>query len=233
MNDFEQLLARHQNQFGNVVPFNKSSDKYFEIKLNTATANVPKEYLSANAPLEKYLDEYLPKINARYAVGGYSEIRNAYSKSDLFDTAKEPRRLHIGVDIFGVVGTPVYLPFEGVVHSYGNNSSFGDYGPTLIMQHQLEGINFYTLYGHLSLSDFETWQTWQPNKIMETGSLLGHFGNYNENVGWAAHLHFQIIKNLGGKKGDYFGVCAESEAAFYLNNCPNPEIMLQLKPYYI
>ena len=48
----------------------------------------------------------------------------------------EPRRLHLGVDIWADAGTPVYVPLDGRIHSFRDNNHFGDYGPTVILQHR-------------------------------------------------------------------------------------------------
>jgi hypothetical protein len=56
--------------------------------------------------------------------------------------------------------------------------------------------------------------------------MIGYMGNCAENVGWSPHVHFQIIMDMQGKKGDYFGVCSENEKDFYLQNCPNPNLIL-------
>ena len=61
--------------------------------------------------------------------------------------------LHLGTDIWGPVGTKIFAPLGGMVHSFAFNNNLGDYGATIILQHQLDTWNFYTLYGHLSLKD--------------------------------------------------------------------------------
>jgi hypothetical protein len=38
-----------------------------------------------------------------------------------------------------------------IVFAFNNN--FSDYGATIILQHQLDTVVFYTLYGHVSLVD--------------------------------------------------------------------------------
>ncbi|MEP6913389.1 MAG: response regulator, partial [bacterium] len=46
------------------------------------------------------------------------------------------------------------------------------------------------------------------------------------NGDWPPHLHFQIIEDMRVHEGDYPGVCSISERAKYLNNCPNPDLIL-------
>jgi hypothetical protein len=42
-------------------------------------------------------------------------------------------------------------------------------------------------------------------------------------------LHFQIINDMQGKKGDYPGVSSKKELAFYKKNCPDPNLLLKIK----
>jgi murein DD-endopeptidase MepM/ murein hydrolase activator NlpD len=114
------------------------------------------------------------------------------------------------------------------VHSIANNAAYGDYGATIILGHRLDGVNFYSLYGHLSLADLSQLESGQPIK---GGSLIAHFGPQTENGQWPPHLHFQLILDLEGKEGDYPGVCRFSERESYLNNCPDPDLLLQLLQY--
>jgi murein DD-endopeptidase MepM/ murein hydrolase activator NlpD len=90
------------------------------------------------------------------------------------------------------------------------------------MQHQIEDLIFYTLYGHLSERDLIL----EPGTLIPSGSTFAHFGTPKENGHWPPHLHFQVILDLQGASGDYPGVCAISERYFYQQNCPNPAIFL-------
>jgi murein DD-endopeptidase MepM/ murein hydrolase activator NlpD len=67
---------------------------------------------------------------------------------------------------------------------------------------------------------------WEGKRI-KSGEKLGDLGNILENGNWPPHLHFQLIFDLEGMKGDYPGVCKVSEKAKYLANCPDPEIILR------
>jgi murein DD-endopeptidase MepM/ murein hydrolase activator NlpD len=137
-----------------------------------------------------------------------------------------PRTLHLGIDLWLAAGTPITAVLGGTVHSTQDNAAFGDYGPTLILEHVLEGERFFTLYGHLAQP---TLQRTRAGQRIETGQLLGWLGAPHENVGWPPHLHFQVMRDLGGRRGDYPGVARPSEAAPWLANCPDPNLLLRIR----
>jgi murein DD-endopeptidase MepM/ murein hydrolase activator NlpD len=122
----------------------------------------------------------------------------------------------------------VMAPLDGIIHSYAFNNNDSDYGATLLLTHQLEGMGFHTLYGHLSLNSLKNLH---EGKHIRKGDVTGEFGMRFENGNWPPHLHFQLIIDLQGWKGDYPGVCKFSERAHWLENCPDPDLVLQLQQY--
>jgi hypothetical protein len=52
-----------------------------------------------------------------------------------------------------------------------------------------------------------------------------------ENGNWPSHLHFQIILDLQDWQGDYPGVCKYSERQLWLDNCPDPDLILGMNQY--
>lgn len=126
----------------------------------------------------------------------------------------------------GATGTTIFTPYEGEVFSVRNNAGTGDYGPTIILKHQLVGVEFYSLYGHLSLDSI---QNVKQGDFFATGTPLCSLGNYPENGEWAPHLHFQLITNLDDfNDGDYPAVCTEADKAKFAEYCPNPNLMLKI-----
>jgi murein DD-endopeptidase MepM/ murein hydrolase activator NlpD len=115
-----------------------------------------------------------------------------------------------------------------MVHSFAYNEGFGDYGATIILLHQLDTVSFHTLYGHLSLEDISSLS---EGAYITRGEIVGHFGEPHENGNWPPHLHFQIIRDVRIKNGDYPGVCALSEREAYLKNCPNADLILDMMKY--
>lgn len=180
----------------------------------------------------RYVDDAVKQAGADYGIGGYNEHRTIYSRSELFDGTEasgEPRRLHLGVDIWASVGTPVYVPVSGRVHSFANNATRGDYGATILLTHTAGSFVFHTLYGHLSLSSLEGLQ---EGKEVEVGQMLAEMGGPVENGYWPPHLHFQLILDPGSRRGDYPGVCRYSEREQWLLNSPDPAPLLNRAGIY-
>src|SRR5690606_21758756 len=112
-------------------------------------------------------------------------------------------------------GTSVLAPLDAKVHSFKNNEGLGDYGPTIILEHQIENETFYTLYGHLSLESIENLTV---GTFFKKGEQIATLGNSAVNGDYAPHVHFQIIKNMEDKWGDYPGVCNTNDLNFYIEN---------------
>ena len=224
----ETKLQQNQNLFHNVVPFDAQYDKLLPMNFTATNTELSDEILNNTNVFSKYISEKLASNQALYGIGGYNEHRTIYTRSDVFNAItniEEPRRLHLGIDIWGEAGTPVFAPLGGVVHSFAFNDRFGDYGATIILLHQLNSTAFYTLYGHLSISNLPNLE---EGKYISIGEPVGNFGEPFENGNWPPHLHFQIVKDMEGKWGDYPGVCAYSEKEKYLDNCPDPDYILNM-----
>lgn len=174
--------------------------------------------------LGRYLGDVLMWNNARIGIGRYNEERILYS-SELFRSGGEKRNIHLGVDIFTDAGTEVLCPLDGAVHSFQNNSARGDFGPTIILEHTIKGKKFYTLYGHLSI---ESIKGLHEGMNFKKGDVLCRIGDISVNGGWPAHLHFQVISDLKGRRGDFPGVCSPSQRARYLELCPDPNAILKI-----
>jgi peptidoglycan LD-endopeptidase LytH len=223
----EKILAKNTANFHPVVAFNSGREKLFPIDFTQNNEELKRVDIKTTETLASYINYQLTTHNAKYGIGGYNENRVLYQRSSHFAGA-EARTIHLGIDIWGPAGTKVYVPLGGVVHSFAYNNNFGDYGATIILQHQLETTVFHTLYGHLSLADIAHLQ---EGKYIGRGEPLAHFGGPKENGDWPPHLHFQIITDMELKQGDYPGVCTVTESEKYLANCPNPDLILDMMKY--
>lgn len=182
---------------------------------------------SSSEDLETYIWNHIEKHQAKVAFGGYLEKRNIYERSDYFNSSDQEikRNIHLGLDLWIKAGSPIYAPLEGIIHSFKNNTNFGDYGLTIILEHTVDGTKFYTLYGHLGLNSLSDKSI---GSSIKKGERIAALGTSQENGDYAPHLHFQIIKNLQGYEGDYPGVCNAEELDFYKRNCPNPNVLLKI-----
>jgi murein DD-endopeptidase MepM/ murein hydrolase activator NlpD len=245
--NFEERLKRYAGEFAKVVPFH-DSDKLLRLDFTENNTELTMETLVDTTKFSAYINAKLQGYT--YGIGGYNEHRTIYKRSHVFDTSflppkeeagseqvnaaladkpplesasEEPRRLHLGIDIWGPAETPIYAPLEGTVHSFAFNDAYGDYGATLLLQHDINGFLFHTLYGHLSLASI---REKLEGQTITKGEWIAAFGVPAENGQWPPHLHFQIIVDMQGMKGDYPGVCKYSEREKYLENCPDANLIL-------
>lgn len=224
MPDFPGLLA--DVPAASPLPFALNSKRGLRLDLSAANPRLLGLDTADTPGFSAWVRAELERNGADYGAGGYGENRPLYRMSPVFEGGgEEARSLHLGIDLWLAAGTPVHAVLTGHVHSLQDNASFGDYGPTLIFEHHLLGKDFYTLYGHLSRKSLERLR---PGHLVQAGECIGALGEEHENLGWPPHLHFQVIHDLEGRSGDYPGVCKPSEAAFWLANCPDPNLLLRM-----
>jgi len=219
---FEDFLVQLPAHF--VLPQAFKGGPFYLFDLTAANMALTPELLRSEKAFCSYIHSSMVEVGAELGIGAYAEDRVIYRKSEVF-SGEEARSLHLGIDLWAPAGTPVFAPLPGSIHSFANNAASGDYGPTIILEHHLKGVVFYTLYGHLSLPSLENLQTGMQ---VAAGQQLGSLGAWRENVHWPPHLHFQIIRDLEGRKGDFPGVCAPSEREKWLALCPDPNLLLRL-----
>lgn len=225
------LLKKYQPGFHAIVPFTPGRDTLLRLHLTAQNKELHSGIFEDTPLFCAWINQQLNTAGARYGIGGYGEHRTVYSASRVFDGAvpgEEPRRLHLGTDIWGKPHTAVMAPIDGIVHSFAFNDRKGDYGATIILTHTLEGKHFYTLYGHLSLNSLKNLQ---EGERIEAGQVFAELGIPSENGQWPPHLHFQLIRDIGDARGDYPGVCRYSEKERWMDNCPDPDLLLQLNQY--
>lgn len=166
-------------------------------------------------------------MQGRPAIGRYDEVRPFYT-SDAYEVrgneGPQWRTVHIGLDIFMPPGTPVYAPLDGIVHSFQDNANDRDYGPAIILEHRINGeLTFFTLYGHLTRTSLAGLQVGQ--KIAASQEFC-QMGPMPENGNWSPHLHFQVMLDDLGWKGDYPGVAFPEKREIWKSLCPDPWFLL-------
>ena len=103
---YERLKA-HSHSFHKVVDFNPLKEKLAGFDLTNDNKELVEIDLADTKTFTGYVEEKLKKAKAKYGIGGYNELRELYARSNVFDArpGEEPRRLHLGVDIWGPEGT--------------------------------------------------------------------------------------------------------------------------------
>ncbi|MDA0315497.1 MAG: peptidoglycan DD-metalloendopeptidase family protein, partial [Bacteroidetes bacterium] len=132
--------------------------------------------LSDTVAFDAFVFKQLESAGKPYGYGGYFEKRDIYRRSEVFATAQEDfRNIHLGIDIWTAAGSPIFAPIDGKVHSFQDNVGFGNYGPTIILEHQVEGKIFYSLYGHLR---HENLQRLELGQVLRAGEEFCQVGPY-------------------------------------------------------
>lgn len=219
---FKNIVSERITVLNNSI----TKSKFIKLDLSETNHELEKVDVSSSDKLGNYITNFINKYNAQVAYGGYLESRNIYKRSHHFNSqAKEERNIHLGIDLWCDADAPIYTPFDAVVHSFKNNMNHGDYGPTIILEHKITGVTFYTLYGHLSLKSI---QNLEIGKRFKQGEKIATLGDASINGDYPPHLHFQIIIDIQDFKGDYPGVCSKKDLVFYKANCPDPNLLLKL-----
>ncbi|MCB8941082.1 MAG: aminotransferase class III-fold pyridoxal phosphate-dependent enzyme [Ardenticatenaceae bacterium] len=183
----------------------------------------------------------VPSVVKKIGIGRYDEPRRIYT-ADSFripgNDRDEWRTIHIGLDLFAVAGTAVHAPLPATIHSFANNAARFDYGPVIVLQHDVsEDLTFYTLYGHLSEASLDDLTIGQP---IAQGQKFAEIGNFPSNGDWPPHLHLQILVDLlhypvtlsPGHLSplhpatDFPGVAAPSQRPIWRSLCPDPNLLL-------
>ncbi|MEO1054821.1 MAG: peptidoglycan DD-metalloendopeptidase family protein [Bacteroidota bacterium] len=217
-------LMELRKAFHPVVEWGVDEDDIHIFDLTAANERLAKVDVNDETTFCGFINESITENNCRIGMGGYGEDRIVYKLSALFG-GESARTVHLGIDIWTEAGTSVYAPMKGVIHSFKDNDNHGDYGPTLILQHNLEGLTFYTLYGHLSKASLIGKNV--GDKV-DKGQQIATLGSYHENVHWPPHLHFQLLTDMKDHWGDFPGVCHKSQADEYLKMCPDPNLILNI-----
>ncbi|MBC7446783.1 MAG: peptidoglycan DD-metalloendopeptidase family protein [Hymenobacteraceae bacterium] len=195
------------------------------LDFTAANPRLTPENLRGTATFDRLVHQMLAEQGATAGWGGYLEERVIYRRSpELFGEAGPARSLHLGIDVWCPAGTPVATPLPATIYSVQDNAGFGDYGPTVILEHQLDEVTFWSLYGHLGRAETETLQSGQ---LLAAGDSFATVGPWPENGDWPPHLHFQLMTDLLGKRGDFPGVAVPAERAYWAAICPDPNLVLR------
>ena len=109
-----------------------------------------------------------------------------------------------------------------MVFSLGVNDEDGSYGPTIIIQYEVDSKPIWALYGHLSMESLEMVH---EGMTVEEGQVIATVGDKSVNGGWEPHLHFQLSWERP-EGNDMPGVVARKDREWALEKYPDPRIVL-------
>ncbi len=189
----------------------------------TSLSSLPSVDLSVASPL---FDDPAASLDIQIeenCLGRYQEPRLVY-QGDNYLEGSNRRTIHLGIDVFAPAKTAVFAPMESTVLSVQDNVAEFDFGPTVILEHEIqENLKFWTLYGHLSRTSIVRLREGQKIK---KGAPFATLGDKSENGNWSPHLHFQLITNLLGQKGNFSGVANFDYLDVWKRICPDPSMLL-------
>lgn len=221
---FHKWVKAQAGNFAEVVDFHDKKAVHIDLSVSSLVLGNNSNFEDIQR-FERTIQHYLEDRDAELAWGGYAETRPFYT-TDAYQTNGENgaqwRTVHLGMDFWAAAETPVFAPLEGSVHSFEDNKGDCNYGPTIILQHEVsEQLTFFTLYGHLTLNSLDGLEVGMKVK---KGQQIAKIGSSKVNGNWPPHLHFQIILDILGEKGDFAGVAYPHEKEFWLKLCPNPAL---------
>jgi len=223
------FLAR-QPAIAPVLAIDPQREPSIVLDLSVASTLVAGEPSANTEPLlTSRVNAEMRAANVPLAIGRYDEPRLIYV-APAFETGNGPagehRTIHIGLDLFAPVGTPVFAPLDGTVHAWADNRAPQDYGPVIVLRHETDDrTEFFTLYGHLSrksLDDLEVGRT------VRAGEKIATLGPAAVNGGWTPHLHLQLITDLLDLGTDFPGVARPSQRDVWRALCPDPNLIARV-----
>ena len=225
--DFFDILNGIDENPISVLDLQTKPLQYIPLDLSESHLELKTIDLSSAQQFGAFINTYLKTHHAHVAFGGYLEVRDLYKRSAYFNSENKQteRNIHLGLDLWCDAETPVLAALNGTVHSFKNNINHGDYGPTIILKHSVFNMEFYTLYGHLTLDSISNIKV---GDVVKQSQEIGRLGTAAVNGDYPPHLHFQIIKDIQAFTGDYPGVCNQLDLEFYATNCPNPNLLLKI-----
>jgi len=177
--------------------------------------------------LTETISKTMKDAGAVVGVGRYDEARAIYTTGAFAaggSPTAERRTVHLGIDLSVAPGSVVRTPLDGTIHTVADNAAPKDYGPLVILRHEIpSGEEFFTLYGHL---DPDSVAGLKPGRILRAGETFAAVGAPPRNGDWWPHVHVQIILDLLGLDEDFPGVAAPGRRSLWTGLSPDPNLLL-------
>jgi murein DD-endopeptidase MepM/ murein hydrolase activator NlpD len=224
MKSLEEAIHVKKDELSNIFPFDLKGQGIYHLDLSVDNPEIYEFDILDTEQLSDYIQHKLIESEALIAIGGYGENRLVYQRSEHFGSGEDARCIHLGVDVWCEAMTPVFAPLDARIHSFQDNDQSGDYGPTILLEHDLGDQHLYSLYGHLARRSLDGLK---EGMKLKAGEKFAEIGDVHENGQWPPHLHFQLIRDLKDKKGDFPGVASKKDWDYYREMCPDPYLLIK------
>ena len=225
---FENWAKKHNFSLVDLFPtIQRNQIHHLDLSVSSAFAGHQEEF--NNLDLFQFkIDQLQKEVPNKILTGGYLEPRSLYTSSE-YDTignyGRQSRSIHLGIDFWLPIYTPVHALFDGEVVVAVNNEGDKEYGGLIVLKHQQDNFCFYTLYGHNTI---ESVQHHAVGDVIKKGKQVAVLANYPENGNWAPHLHFQVMLSLLDYKNDFPGVGYFHQIEVWKSICPDPNLLFKL-----
>ncbi|SFS49077.1 aminotransferase class III-fold pyridoxal phosphate-dependent enzyme [Lutibacter maritimus] len=227
--NFKKWASQNSFQLNDLFPTIKKNEiQPLDLSVSSTWIGHQEEFNDLDL-FEYKINKLQKEENDKIIAGGYLEPRPIYTSSafdSIGNNGRESRTVHLGVDFWLPNTTPIHALFNSEVVTAVIDAGYKLYGGLLILKHQVEGLTFFTLYGHLSVDSIST------KKIGDTikkGDVIGFLGNKLENGNWVPHLHFQIMLSMLNYNIDFPGVAFHKQIDVWKSICPNPNFLFNTK----
>ncbi len=228
-NKFNDWLAANSFSLEKIFPTVKSNG-VFPLDLSVSSLWIGHQGEFNDLDLFQFKIDRLQKDHpTKIIAGGYLEPRPLYTSSaydKIGNNGREKRTIHLGIDYWLPAQTPVHALFDSEVVIAVNDEGDKEYGGLVALKHIVNDVEFYTLYGHLSVASAIRHTI---GDRLKTGDLIGSLGNYPENGHWAPHLHFQVMLSMLDNKVDFPGVAYFNQINVWKSICPDPNMLFKSK----
>lgn len=223
----------HENEFHLFDLFpTKNKNEVYPIDLSVSSKWIGHQHEFNNLELFQFkIDQLQKTIPNKIIAGGYLEPRPIYTSTE-YDTignyGRESRTIHLGIDYWLPKDTAVHSFIDGEVVIATNDAGDKEYGGLVVLKHQVNNLEFFTLYGHLSVLSATKHKI---GDVIKKGDKIGELGNYPENGNWAPHLHFQVMLSMLNYTKDFPGVAYFNQIDIWKSICPNPNVLFKSKAF--
>ena len=224
---FDNWVQKHRFKVSNLFPTtNRNEIQHIDLSVSSKWLG----HLHEQSDLDLFQFK-IQKLQAKHQnnviAGGYLEPRSIYTSS-AYDkegnSGKESRTIHLGIDFWLPEQTPVHALFDGEVVTAINDAGEKEYGGLVILKHEVDDFEFFSLYGHNSVASV---MQHKVGDSIKKGQKISELGSFSENGNWPPHLHFQVMLSMLDYKFDFPGVAYYNELAVWKNLCPDPNLLFK------